>query len=188
MAFTCELLHSRLVTIRELYLSIICDIVVCVVGEFNHWQIWWLIIAHCISFDFGKFLLHLYVRCRICLPNFWGISYGSELLFKEYSFSTELKEPFDLRLVFCVALLIRLARTEVSAFCFSLKMFTQQIIYIEKLFTDILGLYYSCCFYYSCLGFQLHSCYLLVNCSKGKAMHYIIISAHLTKQFTHTKS
>ena len=39
VAFTCESLHSQLVTIHELYLSIICDIVVCVVGEFNRWQI-----------------------------------------------------------------------------------------------------------------------------------------------------
>ena len=70
---------------------------------------------------------------------------------------------------------------------FSEDVYTTNYIY-RKLFTDILGLYYSCCFYYSCLGFQLHSLYLLVNCSKGKAMHYIIISAHLTKQFTHTKS
>ena len=55
------------------------------------------------------------------------VVYGPEL-FKKYSSFIEIKEHVAFSLVswVCVALLVHFACTEVSAFCFSLKIFTEK--------------------------------------------------------------
>ena len=84
------------------------------------------------SINFGMFFIQLLsdICCQICVPNFSGVLYGLEL-FKEYSTSTGIKEPLEFSFDFCacVALLIWFACTLVSAFSFSLKIFTEKKIY-----------------------------------------------------------